>query len=376
MKLSNLYEIQKSTTTSREFFIDDNGIKCVHYGDIYKNYSFRFIKSSNIINSFSKDVKNEIILREDAIIIPDVTETVSDYGHPTYIEYDGTSYINGTHTLAIKSKGGNLKYLFYYLQNSCNIKRLQSLLLGSTVFGISKKDFENFELINYSEDKAAQQHIVDIIGSIDDKIEYNNKIINKFLNYKHLDFKKIYANINKDETKILDIVKFLGGSQPPKSEHIYENKSGYVRFIQNRDYNSEGHLTYIKESKKNKLCSRYDIMMDKYGEAGKVRFGIDGAYNVALAKIQPVDENLQEDIREFFSQEDVEKYLSNSSIASTRASVSEENLNNMYIKIPDSIVLANFQNRHHKMIEYILNIKEENKKLRDLKDLYLKKFFS
>ena len=52
MKLSNLYEIQKSTTTSREFFIDDNGIKCVHYGDIYKNYSFRFIKSSNIINSF------------------------------------------------------------------------------------------------------------------------------------------------------------------------------------------------------------------------------------------------------------------------------------------------------------------------------------
>ncbi len=171
-------------------------------------------------------------------------------------------------------------------------------------------------------------------------------------------------------------MKFLGGSQPPKSEHIYENKSGYVRFIQNRDYNSEGHLTYIKESKKNKLCSRYDIMMDKYGEAGKVRFGIDGAYNVALAKIQPVDENLQEYIREFFSQEDVEKYLSNSSIASTRASVSEENLNNMYIKIPDSIVLANFQNRHHKMIEYILNIKEENKKLRDLKDLYLKKFFS
>lgn len=162
MLLKDLFKIQKAITTSREFFKDSTGIKCVHYGDIYKNYSFKFIDSSEIINSFSEKVKNQIILKEDSIIIPDVTETISDYGHLTYIRFDGTPYINGTHALAITSNGGNLTYLFYYLQNSSNIKKIQSLLLGSTVFGISIKDLENLKLENFG-DHTVQQHIVDII---------------------------------------------------------------------------------------------------------------------------------------------------------------------------------------------------------------------
>lgn len=162
MLLKDLFKIQKATTTSREFFKNSIGIKCVHYGDIYKNYSFKFINSSKIINSFSKNVKEQMILNEDSIIIPDVTETISDYGHSTYVKFDGTPYINGTHALAITSTGGNLKYLFYYLQNSSNIKKIQSLLLGSTVFGISIKDFENLKLENFA-DYDTQQHIVDII---------------------------------------------------------------------------------------------------------------------------------------------------------------------------------------------------------------------
>ena len=76
MKLKDKIIIHKAITTSREYFQDNIGIKCVHYGDIYKNYSGKTVLSSNIINSFINDVSPEKILYCDSIIVPDVTETI------------------------------------------------------------------------------------------------------------------------------------------------------------------------------------------------------------------------------------------------------------------------------------------------------------
>lgn len=221
-----------------------------------------------------------------------------------------------------------------------------------------------------------QQHIVDTVGSLDDKIENNNKIIEKLIKWKANNYQKILNETSCCETDLLNIVNFIGGTQPPKSEHIYNYEKGYVRFIQNRDYSSENHLTFIKISSKNKLCNEYDIMMDKYGEAGKVRFGINGAYNVALAKIEPKKENYQEWIREFLNTNKIQQYLYNSSIASTRASVSENNLMNIKISLPNENVVYNFEKRHKTILKMILNLKMENKYLQDLKELYLDYYFN
>ena len=376
MKIKDLFEINKAITTSREYFADNKGIPCVHYGDIYRFYNEKTILSSNILNNFTLNFDKLKTINQDSIIMPDVTETITDFGHLTYIKYDNTQYINGTHTLAIlDNKNNNLKYLFYYLQSPKIKKQLQTLLLGSTVFQISKKDLENFELQDiHNED--AQQHIVDIIGSIDDKIENNQKHIESLIKWKTYDFKNMLYKIVCEDNKLLDIVSFIGGTQPPKSEHIYSYKKGYIRFIQNRDYSTENHLTYIKESPRNKLCDEYDIMMDKYGEAGKVRFGIKGAYNVALAKIKPKNKYYQEWIREFLNMKEIQQYLFNSSMASTRASVSENNLSNIKIPIPlNNNIIIEFEKKHKIIIKFILKLQQENKLLEKLKQLYLKKFF-
>lgn len=42
----------------------------------------------------------------------------------------------------------------------------------------------------------------------------------------------------------LEVASWESNSQPPKSEFIYEPQEGYVRFIQNRDYESNTHITY------------------------------------------------------------------------------------------------------------------------------------
>lgn len=162
MKLMDYFTIRRPSTTSREFFDKHEGVMCVHYGDIYRNYSGRRIDSSNIINKFNLNINPNKLITEDSIILPDVTETISDYGHSTYINFTNTPYLNGTHTIAIINKSNqNLKYLYYYLQSPINIKRMQTLLLGSTVFQISIKEFNNFELLNFHNNEI-QQHIVDI----------------------------------------------------------------------------------------------------------------------------------------------------------------------------------------------------------------------
>ncbi len=90
------------------------------------------------------------------------------------------------------------------------------------------------------------------------------------------------------ERKLGEICDFEGGSQPPKSQFVYAPKAGYVRFLQIRDFASEKHVTFIPESKKNRLCSENDIMIGRYGASvGKILTGKAGAYNVALMQTIP-----------------------------------------------------------------------------------------
>lgn len=82
------------------------------------------------------------------------------------------------------------------------------------------------------------------------------------------------------------VLDFSGGSQPPKSYFIEESKEGYVQLIQIRDLGDSPQPIYIPADKASKFCTSKDILIGRYGASvGKVFWGKDGAYNVALIKI-------------------------------------------------------------------------------------------
>jgi type I restriction enzyme S subunit len=88
--------------------------------------------------------------------------------------------------------------------------------------------------------------------------------------------------------KFGEVCDFQGGSQPPKSNFIFEPRNGYVRFLQIRDFGSDKNITYIPESKKNRHCNEDDILLGRYGASvGKVLVNKAGAYNVAVMKTIP-----------------------------------------------------------------------------------------
>ncbi len=249
-----------------------------------------------------------------------------------------------------------------------------------------------------------QQQVSKYFSTIDDKIENNDNLVASLEEYIETLYKQWFVefdfpNENGEPYKstggmlytdddgnvipegwkvlpLLEVVDWSGNSQPPKSVFVYEPQEGYVRFIQNRDYDTDNHITYIPQTKKIKLADKFDILIDKYGDAGKVRYGIAGAFNVALGKIQVNNPAQVEYVRSYFLSKKTYNYLHNTCMASTRASLSRDNLQPLKIVVPDENVVKEFQRIVRQIREYILFLKEENKVLSGTKEQLLNCIFS
>lgn len=86
--------------------------------------------------------------------------------------------------------------------------------------------------------------------------------------------------------KFTSIFDVQGGTQPPKSQFVDEEREGYVRLVQIRDFSSDKYKTYIPDTQKLRKMKEEDILIARYGASiGRILTGLSGAYNVALAKV-------------------------------------------------------------------------------------------
>ena len=136
--------------------------------------------------------------------------------------------------------------------------------------------------------------------------------------------------------KLGDVCDFEGGSQPPKSEFIFNKKPDYVRFLQIRDFGNDKNITYIRHSKKNRLCNENDILIGRYGASvGKILTNKAGAYNVALMKTIPNLEILDKSwFYHFLISNEFQKPLLNVADRSAQAGFSKDDIYNFPIPVP------------------------------------------
>ncbi|MFW6030608.1 MAG: restriction endonuclease subunit S [Halanaerobiales bacterium] len=101
-----------------------------------------------------------------------------------------------------------------------------------------------------------------------------------------------------------EVADYSGGSQPPKKTFSNENKEGYIRLYQIRDYTgSKEKPVYIPEEKANKITKEGDIIIGRYGASlGKVFRAKEGAYNVAMVKVIPENEKVINDFLLYYFQ--------------------------------------------------------------------------
>ncbi|TBV25679.1 hypothetical protein DMZ43_12140 [Meridianimaribacter sp. CL38] len=193
-------------------------------------------------------------------------------------------------------------YLFSFMHSI----DLSDFVDESTIPQINNKHIDRI-IISYPQSLPEQQRIVTKLDGLFAKIDQAISFLEANLQHTQalmgsvLD--GIFDKVSEEHKAVplLKYVKFVGGSQPPKSSFSYKQKEGYVRLIQIRDYKSDKHLVYIKEDSTKKFCEEDDVMIGRYGPpVFQILRGIKGAYNVALMKAIPDEKVILKDYLYYF----------------------------------------------------------------------------
>ena len=210
-----------------------------------------------------------------------------------------------------------------------------------------------------------QQHIVDIIGSIDDKIENNNKILEKIDKLGVIKYKQL--NDTLDE--FCNLAIFKKGKEALSQNYTEENNNDNIHFIRVKDLNSLTN-TYIPKNLNIPIANPCDILISFDGAIGRINYGLYGAYSSGIYKVIPCFKNnygiLYWALKDNYNQQIMLEHTNGTTILHGAKAIP-------YLKIKKhSSKDIDFYNN---IFNCSLNIKLENIKLNILKQLYLKKFF-
>lgn len=227
---------------------------------------------------------------------------------------------------------------------------------------------------------AVQEKIVGILLNIDRKIKQNEAINHNLQQQAQAIFEEWFTSHTTGfkEISLASLMSYAGGSQPPASEFVSNPRKGYVRFVQIRDYDSDGHITYIPISKKNKLCEETDIMIARYGASlGRICYGLNGAYNVALAKVFPKKSYYREFLRCYLSSRDFYEGINYRGGRSAQAGFNESDIRSFTLAFPyDEAIVQKFEDIAYPMFAQRLSLMKESRKLGNLRNSLLPKLLS
>ena len=279
-------------------------------------------------------------------------------------------------------------FLYYYFCNEPIKQYIKSIAVGATMPSINTKLMADIPIVLPNIEN--QKHIAAILSSIDDKIELNRRINGNleqqaqalfkawFVDFEPFDKNTNGIPYNWEKISLSDIMDYSGGSQPPASEFINTYKDGYIRFIQIRDYASNSHITYIPISPRNKLCQKEDIMIARYGASlGRICYGLEGAYNVALAKVIPKRPYYREFLRCYLSCNDFYEGINKKGNRAVQAGFNQSDINSFELWFPqDNNILERFDEICHNLFKARMYNDEENERLSKLRDTLLPRLMS
>ncbi|UGV30411.1 restriction endonuclease subunit S [Halopseudomonas aestusnigri] len=254
----------------------------------------------------------------------------------------------------------NLMY-FYYFADRFDVS---SISQKGVKPGINRNDYLNlsFPLPPINEQERIVEKLDALLTRIDTAIEHlQSKLdLSKQLFDSVLD--EFFKLSDCDSVPLTEVVNFIGGSQPPKSQFSDVQKEGYVRLIQIRDYKTDNHIVYVDSASTKKFCTKDDVMIGRYGPpVFQILRGLDGAYNVALMKAVPNEDVLTKDYLFWFLQSpSIQNYVIGiSQRAAGQSGVNKKALEKYLIPVPSKTIQNDIVDKVGQLVNKSRNLEAE-----------------
>ena len=277
----------------------------------------------------------------------------------------------------------DLKFLYYRLQ----ISGLDTMNSDAAVPGLNR-----IAAINQKIDLPplpTQQKIAKILSNYDDLIENNLKRIKLLEESARLTYEEWFLRFCIDgkkldidpETKLpfgwqdvllTDYIDLLRGVEPGSSKYEEVKTDSNIPFIRVGDLSKRDSDIYVsKDLANNKIIDKDDILLSLDGSPGKVRFGLSGCYSTGIRKAVSKQKNVSSIfiynlLNSPYIQGLIEAYATGATILHAGSSVKK-----MRLVLPTDEVLDKYNNIEMKKFQLILNLSDENKLLKEARDILL-----
>ncbi|MCR5240327.1 MAG: restriction endonuclease subunit S [Prevotella sp.] len=377
-------------TISDTYRGDADEVVLVNTSDVLEGKCLNHQKSPN------KNLKGQFkkTFQRDDILYSEIRPANKRFA---YIDFDGTDYIASTKLMVIRHNAKILSQFLYYIITSQAIIEELQMLAESRSGTFPQITFSELACLSIKLPPLSEQaKIIALLKSLDDKIEVNRQINDNLEQQAQALFKSWFVDFEPFKNgefveselgmipkgwrvvSLADLMDYSGGSQPPASEFIDEEREGYIRFIQIRDYASDSHVTYIPISKKNKLCDVRDIMIARYGASlGRICYGLKGAYNVALAKVYPTKNHYLEILRCYLNTREFYEGINQKGNRAVQAGFNKSDIQSFLLPIPNNEeIIVKFNELCSSMFDSRLTNDIESRRLAELRDTLLPRLMS
>ena len=344
------------------------------------------IKIAELKNGITDQTKFTLDEFEDSVKLHKGDMLFSWSGNPDtsvdiyYYKYE-SGWLN-QHIFKVTAKSIDSKFLYYLLKSMK--PEFQRIASNKQTTGLGHVTIADLKRLNvYIPKLKKQQHIVNILGTIDDKIENNEKIISNLLNLANAKYLSFVAKNFFQIKKIDDVFDIAIGRTPPRKENEWFTiEPDGMKWISIADmgkcdgyiFNTSENLTYDAVKSFNiPIIPENTVVLSFKLTVGRIAITTEKMLsNEAIAHFKTDNYKLVPFLYLFLKNYDFNKLGSTSSIATATNSKAVKSIN---FPLPDANQIDEFYKLINPFFDKIKYLQYVNKKLQETKNLYLKKFF-
>ena len=333
------------------------------------------------VQSLSKDMPSRAqrVVALNDILISSVRPNLK---HNYFVDRVIEHCIASTGFIQIRVTSNNVlpRFLYYYLTEDSNVCQYQTIAetSQSTFPSFNKDVIENLDFPDIS--LQDQQHIVDILGSIDNYIENNSKKIENLINFGQLKYQEDISSNDYEYIALSKLVKISRGASPrPIQNYLTTTGHSWVKISDVTSLSAPFLFEtkeYITDEGTNHSVAVYpnDLILSNSATPGIPVFMETNAFVhdgwLIIRYFKRITPNYL-----FWVLKNDRNIILSQGNGSIFTNLKTDILKSHEIPVPSKEKMEKLDNLYSTILLKIKHLTKENLKLNELKQLYLKKFF-